>query len=80
MSDVEDEGRYRAPALDKGLDMIELLATREEGMTLKDIATALGRSPTELYRMLDRLARWVPDQAVRYRILVENPDRLYWTG
>ncbi|WP_112312592.1 IclR family transcriptional regulator [Pseudogemmobacter bohemicus] len=57
MSDVEDEGRYRAPALDKGLDMIELLAEREEGMTLKDIATALGRSPTELYRMLDRLAR-----------------------
>ena len=57
MSDPDDDGRYRAPALDKGLDMIELLATREEGMTLKDISTALGRSPTELYRMLDRLAR-----------------------
>lgn len=53
----DDEGRYRAPALDKGLDMIELLAATEEGMTLKDIATALNRSPTELYRMLDRLAR-----------------------
>lgn len=57
MSESEDEGRYRAPALDKGLDMIELLATTEEGMTLKDISGALGRSPTELYRMLDRLAR-----------------------
>ena len=57
MIESDEEGRYRAPALDKGLDMIELLATREEGMTLKDIATALGRSPTELYRMLDRLAR-----------------------
>lgn len=57
MSESEEEGRYRAPALDKGLDMIELLATTEEGMTLKDISTALGRSPTELYRMLDRLAR-----------------------
>lgn len=57
MSDEEEEGRYRAPALDKGLDMLELLAARDEGMTLKDIATALGRSPTELYRMLDRLAR-----------------------
>ncbi|WP_134680552.1 IclR family transcriptional regulator [Paracoccus ravus] len=57
MSEDEDEGRYRAPALDKGLDMLELLAARDEGMTLKDIATALGRSPTELYRMLDRLAR-----------------------
>lgn len=55
--DQDDEGRYRAPALDKGLDMIELLAATEEGMTLKDIANALNRSPTELYRMLDRLAR-----------------------
>lgn len=53
----DDDARYRAPALDKGLDIIELLAATEEGMTLKDIATALGRSPTELYRMLDRLAR-----------------------
>lgn len=57
MTETEEDGRYRAPALDKGLDMLELLAAREEGMTLKDIATALGRSPTELYRMLDRLAR-----------------------
>ncbi|MGA0542871.1 IclR family transcriptional regulator [Neotabrizicola sp. VNH66] len=57
MSETDDEGRYRAPALDKGLDMIELLATTEDGLTLKDISTALGRSPTELYRMLDRLAR-----------------------
>lgn len=57
MADVEEEGRYRAPALDKGLDMLELLATTSQGMTLKDIATALDRSPTELYRMLDRLAR-----------------------
>jgi DNA-binding IclR family transcriptional regulator len=56
-ADPEEEGRYRAPALDKGLDMIELLAATEEGLTLKDISTALGRSPTELYRMLDRLAR-----------------------
>ncbi|MDT1060988.1 IclR family transcriptional regulator [Paracoccus sp. CPCC 101403] len=56
-NEAEGEGRYRAPALDKGLDMIELLAAQEEGMTLKDISLALGRSPTELYRMLDRLAR-----------------------
>jgi DNA-binding IclR family transcriptional regulator len=57
MSEPEEEGRYRAPALDKGLDMLELLATTEQGMTLKDIASALDRSPTELYRMLDRLSR-----------------------
>ena len=28
--------------------------------------------------MLDRLALWAPDAAVRYRILVENPEQLYW--
>lgn len=57
MPDPEDDARYRAPALDKGLDMIELLAATDEGLTLREIARALGRSSTELYRMLDRLAR-----------------------
>ncbi|QYZ69493.1 IclR family transcriptional regulator [Neotabrizicola shimadae] len=73
MSDPEDEGRYRAPALDKGLDMIELLAATEEGMTLKDISSALGRSPTELYRMLDRLARrgYVARQGDTYELTMK---------
>lgn len=55
-SQAADEGRYRAPALDKGLDIVELLSSTDQAMTLKDIAEALGRSPTEIYRMLDRLA------------------------
>lgn len=49
--------RYRAPALDKGLDILELLAEHEAGLTQAEIAKALGRSPSELYRMLDRLVR-----------------------
>lgn len=49
--------RYRAPALDKGLDILELLATIEEGVSQAEIAKALARSPNEIYRMLDRLAR-----------------------
>lgn len=49
--------RYRAPALDKGLDILELLAEHEAGLTQAEIANALGRSPSELYRMLDRLVR-----------------------
>jgi predicted TIM-barrel fold metal-dependent hydrolase len=28
--------------------------------------------------MLDRLAVWAPDPAIRRRILVDNPSRLYW--
>ncbi len=52
-----DEDRYRAPALDKGLDILELLAEIDGGLTQAEIAKRLGRSPNEFYRMLDRLVR-----------------------
>lgn len=57
MSALEDNDRYRAPALDKGLDILELLASIEGGLTQAEIAKALGRTPNEIYRMLDRLVR-----------------------
>lgn len=47
--------RYRAPALDKGLDILELLAEQPKGMTRAEIVRAMGRSPSEIYRMLERL-------------------------
>ncbi len=54
----EDNGdRYRAPALDKGLDILEVLAATEVGLTQAEIAKSLDRSPSEIYRMLDRLVR-----------------------
>lgn len=53
----EDERRYRAPALDKGLDILELLSEHADGLSQAEIAKALGRSPSELYRMLDTLVR-----------------------
>ncbi|MEO7221427.1 MAG: IclR family transcriptional regulator [Devosia sp.] len=49
--------KYRAPALDKGLDILELLASTEEGLSQAEIAKSLDRSPNEIYRMLDRLVR-----------------------
>lgn len=55
--DSEDNDRYRAPALDKGLDILELLAGVDGGLTQAEIAKGLGRSPNEFYRMLDRLVR-----------------------
>jgi len=55
--DADDADRYRAPALDKGLDILELLAGVEEGLTQAEIAKRLDRSPNEFYRMLDRLVR-----------------------
>src|SRR5690554_2716528 len=56
LSDEEAE-RYRAPALDKGLDILELLAGTAEGLSQAEMAKALDRTPNEIYRMLDRLVR-----------------------
>lgn len=47
--------RYRAPALDKGLDILELLSKQSGGMTRAEIVKAMGRGPSEVYRMLERL-------------------------
>ncbi|RWB07274.1 IclR family transcriptional regulator [Mesorhizobium sp.] len=57
MAEDEDDDRYRAPALDKGLDILELLAGVDGGLTQAEIAKKLDRSPNEFYRMLDRLVR-----------------------
>ena len=47
--------RYRAPALDKGLDILELLSEQQEGLTRTEITKELGRNASEIYRMLERL-------------------------
>ncbi|MGH6761017.1 MAG: IclR family transcriptional regulator [Phyllobacterium sp.] len=53
----EEDDKYRAPALDKGLDILELLAGIDGGLTQAEIAKYLARTPNEFYRMLDRLVR-----------------------
>ncbi|WP_437223714.1 IclR family transcriptional regulator [Planctomicrobium sp. SH661] len=55
MTTNKSNDRYAAPALDKGLDILELLAGRPEGLSLKQIADALGRNSTEIFRMLNQL-------------------------
>jgi DNA-binding IclR family transcriptional regulator len=47
--------RYRAPALEKGLDVIELLAAEKKPLNLSAISQRLGRSSGELFRMLQVL-------------------------
>lgn len=49
---VSKSGRYSAPALEKGLDIIELLAREERGLSQSDIARSMGRSVGEIFRML----------------------------
>ena len=46
---------YNAPALDKGLDIIELLAVSAHGLTQAQIAGHLKKSVNEIYRMLNTL-------------------------
>lgn len=43
---------YQAPALEKGLDIIEFLSLQATSQSLTEIAQALGRSHNEIYRML----------------------------
>jgi len=43
---------YKAPALEKGLDILELLAGNDEGLNQKEISVALERKPSEIFRMI----------------------------
>ena len=50
---AEDKAqRYTAPALEKGLDILELLSSSVVGLSLSEIARDLGRSVSEIFRML----------------------------
>lgn len=48
----EGDRKYRAPALEKGLDVLELMAEQGGPMTTSQIASSLGRSVSELFRMV----------------------------
>lgn len=51
----EKAQRYRAPALEKGLDILELLAKERYPLTLSMMGQRLGRSMSELFRMVQVL-------------------------
>lgn len=48
---------YATPALEKGLDILELLAHERDGLTKSEIARALQRTVSEIFRMLLCLER-----------------------
>jgi DNA-binding IclR family transcriptional regulator len=52
MADEIIVARPGAPALEKGLDVLELLAAEAGGLTQKQVAERVGRSVSEIYRML----------------------------
>src|SRR6266568_7491846 len=65
--------RYAAPALDKGLDVIELLARETDGLTLNEIARLLDRTSSELFRMVNALCRrgYIGQQDDRYSLTLK---------
>ncbi|WP_443939404.1 IclR family transcriptional regulator [Pedobacter sp. MW01-1-1] len=48
----EKESKYQAPALDKGLDILEYLSSQSIPLSQTEIATGIDKSPNEIYRML----------------------------
>lgn len=62
--DVEGD-KYRAPALEKGLDILELLSKTHEPLNATQISEQLKRTKAELYRML---------QVLESRGYLERPD------
>jgi DNA-binding IclR family transcriptional regulator len=57
MKEKEENGNYSAPALDKGLDILEALCQCENGLTQQEIAARVGRNLGEIYRMLNCLVQ-----------------------
>ena len=49
---VETAARYTTPALEKGLDILELFASTSEELSKREVARRLGRTVSEIFRML----------------------------
>ncbi len=52
MKTKQETREYRAPALEKGLEILEHLADENQPKSRTEIAKGLGRAPAELFRML----------------------------
>lgn len=57
MTKPEAKSQPTAPALEKGLDLLEALATESRGLTQRQLAERVGRSVSEIFRMLVALER-----------------------
>jgi DNA-binding IclR family transcriptional regulator len=79
LDSLEDDGRkYRAPALEKGLDVLELLSQHGAPLTPSQMSTLLGRSVSELFRMIQVLEfrGYIEPSASGYRLT----NRLFTLG
>ncbi len=69
MKKPSSASKYSAPALSKGLDILELLSEQPDGLKKNEIAHELNRSVNELYRMLAVL------EARQYVMLDKDSER-----
>jgi len=46
------QAKYSAPALEKGLNILELLSTELRGLTQTEVAETMGKSISEIFRMI----------------------------
>lgn len=56
-ADAAAQERYRAPALEKGLDILEVLGTYPSGLMATELAAQVGRSLGEIFRVVQVLER-----------------------
>ncbi|MDP3405279.1 MAG: helix-turn-helix domain-containing protein [Brevundimonas sp.] len=68
LQDGAEDRKYRAPALEKGLDVLELLSAQAEPMTPSQMSATLGRSVSELFRMI---------QVLEFRGYIEQASGAY---
>lgn len=75
---MASERKYRAPALQKGLEILELLAPSPTPLLTADISAALGRSVSEIFRMIQVLEEsgYITRSGEGYRIT----NRLFALG
>ncbi|QJR82276.1 IclR family transcriptional regulator [Alteromonas pelagimontana] len=75
---ASSEKAYTAPALEKGLDIIELLAGSAEGFKLKEMANQLEKSVSEIFRMVCVLERrgyiQLDEETDKYRLSLKLFD------
>lgn len=78
MTSETKKNSYQAPALEKGLDILEYLARESVSLNQAQIADAVGRNQSEIYRMLACLESrgYVHKEAGAYRLSL----RMYQVG
>ncbi|NQV98783.1 MAG: IclR family transcriptional regulator [Rhodospirillales bacterium] len=69
---TRDRPAYSAPALEKGLDILELLSRSEHPLTQKDISLSLKRSISEIYRMITCLVERGYVASISDRYILSN--------